>query len=70
MPSMIYVRHVCDRCAEMQEIEVHQHAETPAKPEGWLYVVVGDETSMLCTKCVEGLHNWIGVRPPELKVVK
>jgi hypothetical protein len=70
MPSMIFVRHVCDRCAEMVELEVHPHVETQGKPDGWQYITVDDRQSLICGKCVEGLKNWLGVKPPALSVVQ
>ena len=72
MPSMIYVRHVCDRCGEQYQIEVAPNVETPTLPPEWrrIFLMAGDDHTLLCASCLDGLQKWIGVKPPTLTVVK
>jgi hypothetical protein len=70
MPSLIFVRHVCDRCAEQIQIEMAPNVEAPAMPPGWHLVIVSGAASLLCGACIDGLRHWLAGAPPALQVIR
>jgi len=65
MPSLIFVRHICDRCG----VEVERGAnggEQPALPPRWQHFAVDGDAKLLCAECRDDLDDFLTTPPDPL----
>lgn len=58
MPTLLIVRHVCDRCGTVEERDATTTNDV-STPDSWCLFSTGQRPRLLCGACIEGLDAFI-----------